>query len=141
MWARSAPAPDFLTSVRQIISALLPWGYPDINRLAAAAGLSVRSFQRQPSQANLSYAKLVEQVRFDQAVRWLQDPTVKLTDIAMELGYAEPANFSRAFKRWTGTSPREFRMIYSEKSFHLGADEVESFRGGNSDLITSDVIK
>ncbi|WP_416361024.1 MULTISPECIES: helix-turn-helix domain-containing protein [unclassified Microcystis] len=40
---------------------------------------------------------------------WRQEPLIKLIDIARELGYSDPAHFTRAFKCWTGLSPRDFR--------------------------------
>jgi AraC-like DNA-binding protein len=42
---------------------------------------------------------------------WLEDPDIQLNDLAFELGYTKPANFTRAFKRWVGVSPSEFRRL------------------------------
>jgi AraC-like DNA-binding protein len=66
------------------------------------------------TKADLSYSHLVEQVRFNLAISWLQDPSLKIADIAAELGYNDPANFTRAFKRWTGVSPLRFRQQQQE---------------------------
>ncbi len=107
----SAPASDLVESLRQFIAALLPQGYPDIALAAEAAGLSIRSLQRRLAASGLNYGAVVEQVRFKLAVQYLQDPTLKLTHIAAELGYTDAANFTRAFKRWTGLSPRAYRLI------------------------------
>lgn len=60
---------------------------------------------------NLTYSHLVEQVRFEQSLRLLHDPAVKLADIASELSNTDAANFTRGFKRWTGVSPTEFRHL------------------------------
>ncbi|MGF1569517.1 MAG: AraC family transcriptional regulator ligand-binding domain-containing protein [Nodosilinea sp.] len=109
---RSAPAPDFATSLQQLIQSLLPRGYPDITQAAQASGMSVRSLQRRLAVAEVSYSGLVEQVRFNLAMQWLQDPSLKLSEIAMELGYTESSNFSRAFKRWAGVCPREYRLTH-----------------------------
>ncbi|UIE40323.1 helix-turn-helix domain-containing protein [Leptodesmis sichuanensis] len=51
-------------------------------------------------------------MRFEQATYLLQDPTNHIIDIAFDLGYTDAANFSKAFKRWTGNSPREFRKLH-----------------------------
>ncbi|HIK45811.1 MAG TPA: helix-turn-helix transcriptional regulator, partial [Leptolyngbyaceae cyanobacterium M65_K2018_010] len=107
---QSAPAPTFLGSLHQLIGALVSQGHPEIEIAAAAAGISVRSLQRRLAAAGLGYSQLVEQVRLDLAMNWLQDPTLKLTDIAAELGYTHPSNFTRAFKRWTGLSPQQYRQ-------------------------------
>jgi AraC-like DNA-binding protein len=113
---QSAPAEDFGLSLKQLIESFLPQGYPDIAKAAQALGLGVRSFQRRLTEADLSYSHLVEQVRFNLAISWLQDPSLKIADIAAELGYNDPANFTRAFKRWTGVSPLRFRQQQQEQA-------------------------
>lgn len=107
----SAPATTFPGSVRQIIASLLRESYPDVQLVAEMIGMSVRSLQRQLNEADLTYSHLIEQVRFDRSVRLLSDPTIKLADVAAELGYTDAANFSRAFRRWTGVSPSDFRNL------------------------------
>lgn len=110
-YRQSAPAKAFFDSLRQLVQALLPYGCPDISLVAAASGLSVRSLQRHLAEAGLTYSKLVDQVRFNRAATLLQQPDVKLLEIATELGYTDPANFARAFRRWAGVSPREYRVL------------------------------
>lgn len=109
---QTAPSVDFSDSLSQLIRSLLPEGYPSLAIVAEAAGMSIRTFQRRLEDSHLNYSQLVEQVRFEQATQLLQDSTNKLIDIAFDLGYTDPANFSKAFKRWTGISPREFRNLH-----------------------------
>lgn len=109
----TAPSTNFMDSLRQLILVLLSEGYPSLSIVAEAAGTSIRTFQRQLEKNNLSYSQLVEQVRFDQAVHLLKNPTNQMINIAFDLGYTDAANFTRAFKRWTGVPPRQFR------NFHL----------------------
>jgi AraC-like DNA-binding protein len=111
-WWTSAPALDFVGSLQQVIQLLLPEGYPQIEYTAEAAGKSVRSLQRRLAEECLSYSRLVDQVRFDTAISELRDPDVHIVDIALDLGYTDAANFTRAFKRWTGISPRKFRQLH-----------------------------
>lgn len=108
----SAPATNFPESLRQIIGVHLKQGYPNIQAIAKILGVSVRSFQRHLHQANLTYSQLIEQVRFEYSVQLLSDPTNKVADIAAELGYKDAGNFSRAFKRWTGISPKTYSIHY-----------------------------
>lgn len=110
----SAPALEFEQSLQQLIQSLLRQGYPEVTLAAEASDMSVRSFQRRLGEADLSYSQLVEKVRFDLALTLLKQPNVKLIDIAAELGYGKAGNFTRAFKRWTGVSPREFRSTLLE---------------------------
>lgn len=108
----TAPSADLLGSLQQLLHSLLKEGYPDISLVAAATGTSVRSFQRRLAAANLNYSQIVEQVRFDRAIQLLHDPDIQLIEIALELGYTDAANFTRAFKRWAGMPPRQFRSLY-----------------------------
>lgn len=111
----TAPGDNFSDSLRQLILLLLPENYPNIAIAAEAAGISIRTFQRRLHDNNLNYSQLVEQVRFDQAVNLLKDSSNKLIDIAFDLGYSDAANFTRAFKRWTGVSPRQFRNFHLQR--------------------------
>jgi AraC-like DNA-binding protein len=108
----SAPAIDFVASLRQFIQFQLRGGPVPIEVTAEAAGVSTRSLQRHLTESGLSYSHLVDQVRFKLAVELLKDPTLQIVDIALELGYTTPTNFARAFQRWSGVSPREFRKLH-----------------------------
>lgn len=105
----TAPARDFAGSIRQAIGSLLAGGYPDIRSTAEAVGLSVRTLQRHLAASGESYSQLVEAVRLETCIDLMRNQDVRLVDIAAELGYSDPGNFSRAFRRWTGTTPRAFR--------------------------------
>jgi AraC-like DNA-binding protein len=58
---------------------------------------------------NISFARLLNELRHSLARRYLQERDLKLGQIAWLLGYREFSAFSHAFKRWTGSSPREVR--------------------------------
>jgi AraC-like DNA-binding protein len=107
----SAPSSEFSGSLRQLLRSLLQDGYPDIDLAAEMAGMSPRSLQRRLAENDLSYSHLVEKVRFEIAVDLLQNTEIKLIEISAELGYTDAANFTRAFRRWTGVSPRDFRNL------------------------------
>ncbi len=106
----STPATNFPASLKQVIEVQLKQGYPNIQSTAEILGTSVRSFQRRLNQANLTYSQLIEQVRFERSVQLLRDPMNKAADVAAEIGYKDPANFSRAFKRWTGLPPKDYSL-------------------------------
>lgn len=110
----SAPATTFPGTLRQLIETLLGEGPPDIQRVAEMVGISVRSFQRYLSEVGLTYSYLVEQARLDRSRRLLSDSSIKIATIATNLGYTDAANFTRAFKRWTGLSPRQFRRLHGK---------------------------
>ena len=103
------PAGDLAGSIAQLLSVWLPQGYPSIETVAEAAGVHARTLRRRLAQEHLTYSGLVEQARFQNAIRLLEDPDAKITDIAFELGYGDPTNFTHAFHRWAGVSPRNYR--------------------------------
>ena len=108
-FVRSAPASCFVDSLRQLALTMLKEGPPQIETMAEIAGLSVRSLQRRLANIGLSYFQIVDQARYQAATRLLEDSKIRITDIAMDVGYADSAHFTRAFKRWAGVTPREYR--------------------------------
>jgi AraC-like DNA-binding protein len=103
-------ADDFPTSLKRVLKAYLPDGYPGIELAAEITGMSVRTLQRNLARSRLTYSKLVEIARFEAASEMLQEPGAKIIDVAYAVGYEDPSHFSRAFRRMTGTSPRGFRI-------------------------------
>lgn len=107
----SAPAPNFTVSLRQLLQSLLRDGHPDVKMVAEIVGMSTRSLQRRLAKEGLSYFRLVDQVRFNLAADLLKEPSTHVLEIAFELGYTDAANFTRAFRRWTGKTPSQFRAL------------------------------
>lgn len=83
--------------------------YPDAARIARLFGLSERSFRRHLSEEHTSYRALVAQARFRKAQHLLRETGLSVEAVSEQLGYAEPAAFIHAFRRWSGTSPLAFR--------------------------------
>jgi AraC-like DNA-binding protein len=100
---------DVVSVLTLTLPAYLDEGGPAITQAAEIVGLSVRSLQRKLALAGLTYSGLLEQVRFNNAIKLLSDTEHKIIDVAFSSGYADPAHFSRAFRRISGFTPREFR--------------------------------
>jgi AraC-like DNA-binding protein len=83
--------------------------FPDLETIAAQLHISPRTLIRQLSEQDTSYRQLVDEVRLTLANDLLWHTDMSIAVIAERLGYADPANFSRAFRRWTGTSPGQVR--------------------------------
>jgi AraC-like DNA-binding protein len=103
------PPTDFTGSLRVAVRSLLQLGELSLAAAAEAAGTSARSLQRRLAHGGLHFAEVVDDVRFTMACELLRDPRAKVVEIAAELGYNDSANFTRAFRRWAGVSPRAYR--------------------------------
>jgi AraC-like DNA-binding protein len=103
--------PDLGSVVRQIVTTLLPDGYPDLASVAKMLGLSARTLQRRLSDEGMTYACVVARIRLDVAQRMLEHPTRKVIEVALDLGYSDQPHFTRAFARWTGLAPVAFRRL------------------------------
>ena len=77
--------------------------------MARALHMSRRTLQRKLAEADLSYLKLVDDTRHELALRYLDDPRKSATEVTFLLGFSGQSAFSRAFRRWTGFSPSEYR--------------------------------
>lgn len=102
-------ANDIIGALRLMLPSYLDEGAPTVAEVAEMAGISVRSLQRKLSGAGLSYSDLLGAARFENAARLLRDSDSKIIEIAFSSGYTDPAHFTRAFRRISGITPREYR--------------------------------
>jgi AraC-like DNA-binding protein len=82
---------------------------PDIAVAAEIAGVSARTLQRRLADDGLSYSRLLDRLRFRASLPLLNEAGNSLTNIAYDLGYSDPAHFTRAFRRWSGMTPSAYR--------------------------------
>ena len=80
-----------------------------LEECAARLGVSPRTLRRRLEGRGMSYQGIVDDVRAGLARSYLESSRLSVETIAERLGFSEPTSFSRAFRRWTGMSPREFR--------------------------------
>ena len=106
-------AEDMVGAVRLLLKAYLPDGSPDIQLAAQLSGTTVRTFQRRLKEQGFTYTQLLEGLRHDLAIYYLKDPNRRASEVSRELGYRDPAIFTRAFRRWTGMTPSKFRRDIS----------------------------
>ncbi|OAF09800.1 hypothetical protein AYJ54_11365 [Bradyrhizobium centrolobii] len=111
---------DVVSVLRLTLPAYLDEGGLTITQAAEMLRLSVRSLQRKLSLAGITYAGLLEQARFNNAIKLLSDTETKIIDIAFSSGYADPAHFARAFRRISGCTPREFRQRRRNGTSEIG---------------------
>lgn len=101
---------DSLTmQVRSRIIERLPDGTPNQGTIAQSLNVSLRSLQRKLNNEETSFKALLESTRRELALHYIRETHRSLGEITYLLGFSEPSNFTRAFKRWTGVSPHEYR--------------------------------
>jgi AraC-like DNA-binding protein len=82
---------------------------PSLATVASELAMSERSIQRALGEEATSFRQLVDEVRKELALEHLGRPGASAADVAFLLGFSEPSAFTRAFRRWTGSSPTQFR--------------------------------
>jgi AraC-like DNA-binding protein len=116
--------PDLVERIRRAISKSLRGGDTSLESVAREVNTSVRSLQRRLSELGYSYNALVDEVRSATALLYLEQPDIAIVEVAYLLGFADQSAFNRAFKRWTGSTPTQFRSV------RRGAGGGGSLRGG-----------
>jgi AraC-like DNA-binding protein len=95
-----------------LVECLVPYlsaGYPHVSMAAELVCCSVRTLQRRLHAEGTHYSEVVEDARRRAATRALLETNTGLAEIAAKIGYSEQSAFTRAFRRWTGTTPNRYR--------------------------------
>jgi AraC-like DNA-binding protein len=100
---------QFLRELEDTLRELLPAGEASAQRAAQRLGLTSRTLQRRLQARGLSLRDVLDRVRAEQATARLCEPGTSLSHLAESLGFSDDRAFRRAFRRWTGLSPREYR--------------------------------
>jgi AraC-like DNA-binding protein len=124
----SASDRDLLGKLRlHIRRALGAGGAPTLELLAPAVAMSPRTLQRRLQEHDLTFHGFLDEVRRELAVHYLRHVGMDVDSVAEALGYAQPEAFSRAFKRWLGTTPGAYR---SERSYSSASGTRNEPRSG-----------
>jgi AraC-like DNA-binding protein len=98
------------SKVRELLIKLLPSGHATLENLATRMTRSTSTLQRQLTSEGASFAEIREDTRKTLAIDYLREGELSLSEIAFLIGFSDQSNFSRAFRRWTGYSPKEWRI-------------------------------
>ena len=105
---RSTP-PDIVGRVREAIEAELRGGDPRLESIARRLAMSARTLQRRLREHGVVFNDLLDDLRFQAAKSYLAPGDIAGSEVAYLLGFAEPSSFNRAFKRWSGRTPTDYR--------------------------------
>jgi AraC-like DNA-binding protein len=101
---------DVITGVTQKIIEFLPDGDCTRDRVASALCMSPTKLQLKLSQRGTHFQQLLDDTRKELACSYLRQASRPVTEVTFLLGFSDTSNFTRAFKRWTGLSPTDFRQ-------------------------------
>lgn len=95
--------------VKWIIKRSLTAGRLDIHTVASELGMSERTLQRRLTEEGTTFNQLLTQVRHNQAREYLSNPSLDIKEVAFLVGYEDQNAFYRAFRRWEGDTPSNWR--------------------------------
>ncbi|MBW2459895.1 MAG: AraC family transcriptional regulator [Deltaproteobacteria bacterium] len=107
--AKLPTGPDLVERTRRAISERLRGGDPSLEQVARELAMSERSLQRHLKELGYSYNALVDEVRQGTATLYLTQPDIAIAEVAYLLGFSDQSTFNRAFKRWLGITPNQYR--------------------------------
>ncbi|MGH7374530.1 MAG: AraC family transcriptional regulator [Candidatus Rokuibacteriota bacterium] len=105
-----------LASVRRAVAESMRNGDPTLAQVARRIAMSPRTLQRRLGEYGVDFRGLVDDTRRRFSLTYLRDVKNTLSEIAYLVGYSEVSAFNRAFKRWSGLTPSEYRRIHSSDS-------------------------
>jgi len=101
---------QFVSRVRDLVRGGEE-GFRPVTEIAKLLHVSERTLKRRLAALGTSYSEILDDQRRDQALLLMASSEVSIDELALRLGYSDAANFTRAFRRWTGVSPRAHRRI------------------------------
>lgn len=107
---------DFLGQLRSVVRTLLPTGTCTADRVAELFSMHRRTLHRQLAASDTTFEEIMDSMRRQIALQMLEHSDMRLGQLADMLGYGEVSSFNRAFRRWTGRSPSEWRAARPQAS-------------------------
>jgi AraC-like DNA-binding protein len=100
---------QILNAVRARLDEQIRLGRTSLREMATALGISQRTLQRKLTDAGATFGGLVDEVRREQAIRYVSDGSLSLTEVAFLLGYSDQSAFNHAFRKWFDAAPSVWR--------------------------------
>ncbi len=114
-WQSFNPPETLSKSLEIILKSMIPEGITQLDIIAEIVGISKRTLNRLLQKEQTTYKEILAKTRYEIAVKKLAYSSASITEIAFDLGYSEPAHFTRAFKKWTVFSPSQFRRMLQRR--------------------------
>jgi len=127
-----------LTEIQRAMAENLGTGNLTLAYLSRQFAKSCRSLQREIQSKGLTYRDLLDTVRRERAMTLLREEDLPIKELASRLSFGDPSSFCRAFRRWTGKSPAEYRgghrQIGASGYRGIGASETAKTEGFTTDF-------
>ena len=96
--------------VENLLLPILHTGESSMYTIADKLGVSRQTLFRKLKAEGVTFEEVLNELRYKLAVRYLREKKISVKETAYLVGFSDPAAFSRAFKRWTGSGPRTIRI-------------------------------
>lgn len=100
---------SLISQMKRIVGNDLSRDFPSVVAMAEQLNMSVRTLRRRLKDHGTTYQQFKDNLRKEHAIRWLNQPELKINAVSALLGFDEPSAFHRSFKKWTGMTPGEYR--------------------------------
>ncbi len=108
------PVPEVVQRLERLVAPALPYGMPELKTVAETLGMSVSTLKRRLQEHDTNYLAVCDALRCRLACQYVLEPERNLVDVAFLLGFSELSTFYRAFKRWTGVPPQQYRKQHEQ---------------------------
>jgi AraC-like DNA-binding protein len=112
---------SIVARIRRRIRELTPAEWPDFDQLACDMGLSPSTLRRRLDEEGHAFQAVKDELRRDMAIAFLGDQSLSVSEVAARVGFSETSAFHRAFKKWTGANPGQYR--HADSAPHAGVEE------------------
>ena|SRR5699024_3127581 len=116
---------DYVGRCQQVLRSLLATGEANLNTVASILDIHPRQLQIKLRNKGVQFRTLLETLRFEEAKQQLTLTNIRITDLALSLGYADETAFSRAFKRWSGMAPQRWRQQQEKPPATKGGGNIK----------------
>ncbi|HUH57149.1 MAG TPA: helix-turn-helix domain-containing protein, partial [Pseudomonadales bacterium] len=106
--ARMGPKEGLVAKVRRILLSS-PGSFLPVDEVASQLATSTRTLSRGLQDVGTSYQRVLDEVRKEMAIEYLRNSNLPVEEIAALIGYSDPSNFRKAFRRWTTHAPSYYR--------------------------------
>ena len=110
--SRLGPKEGIAAKVRRILLQN-PGHFPPVDAVASHLATSTRTLSRSLQELGTSYQRILDEIRKEMAIEYLRNSSLPIEEVAALVGYSDPSNFRKAFRRWTGRAPSYYRKELS----------------------------